>query len=135
MTGGLLSACATGAFAHISMGGAPCAHAPCTDVVKKTDRQIEKWYEQDGIGSLSVLVSTSHEDLSHDCRELFPHVVLALRSCFEIVHQSAARCFATIRDMFIGDTMHWHDRDSGRAVPRGLRRPGEPAEHHRAHLP
>ncbi|KAM5538909.1 hypothetical protein V8D89_007404 [Ganoderma adspersum] len=53
---------------------------------------------QDVIDSLSVLeavVPTFHVHLSHHFVELFPHVILPLRSRFVVVRQSAARCFWT----------------------------------------
>ena len=74
------------------------------------DEQIEKRDGQDVIDSLSVLeavVPTFHADLSHNFRELFPHVVLALRSRFAIVRQSAARCFATICDVLTVEAMRY----------------------------
>ncbi|KAH9923909.1 SNF2 chromatin remodeling protein [Epithele typhae] len=91
MAGGLLSACST-------------------DSVSKMDEQIEKRHGQDVIDSLSVfeaVVPTFHADLSHNFTELFPHVVLALRSRFAIVRQSAARCFATICDVLTCDAMRY----------------------------
>ncbi|GBE82676.1 Probable helicase [Sparassis crispa] len=80
MAGGLLSACAT-------------------DSVSKMDTMIEKHLGQDVIDSFSVLeavVPTFHEALWPTLNELFPMVILALRSRFAIIRQSAARCFATI---------------------------------------
>ncbi|KAI0806918.1 SNF2 chromatin remodeling protein [Fomes fomentarius] len=91
MAGGLLTACAA-------------------DTVEKMDEQIEKRDGQDVIDSLSVLeavVPTFHSDLSHHFTELFPHVILALRSRFAIVRQSAARCFATICDVLTVDAMRY----------------------------
>ncbi|KAI0637419.1 SNF2 chromatin remodeling protein [Trametes polyzona] len=91
MAGGLLSACST-------------------DSVKKMDELIEKQHGQDVIDSLSVLeavVPTFHQDLSHHFTELFPHVVLALRSRFAIIRQSAARCFSTICDVLTMDAMRY----------------------------
>ena len=74
------------------------------------DEQIEKRDGQDVIDSLSVLeavVPTFHADLSRNFTELFPHVILALRSRFAIVRQSAARCFATICDVLTVDAMRY----------------------------
>ncbi|TFK86254.1 SNF2 chromatin remodeling protein [Polyporus arcularius HHB13444] len=91
MAGGLLTACST-------------------DSVSKMDEQIEKRDGQDVIDSLSVLeavVPTFHADLSRNFTELFPHVILALRSRFAIVRQSAARCFATICDVLTLDAMRY----------------------------
>ncbi|KAI0747594.1 SNF2 chromatin remodeling protein [Daedaleopsis nitida] len=91
MAGGLLSACAT-------------------DSLGKMDEQLEKRDGQDVIDSLSVLeavVPTFHADLSHKFKDLFPHVVLALRSRFAIVRQSAARCFSTICDVLTLDAMRY----------------------------
>ncbi|KAM5538904.1 hypothetical protein V8D89_007399 [Ganoderma adspersum] len=53
---------------------------------------------QDVIDSLSVLeavVPTFHAHLSHHFVELFPHVILPLRSPFIVVRQCTARCFWT----------------------------------------
>ena len=108
MAGGLLTACATGM--------SPCVLAmvgtltPSVDSVGKMDEQIEKRDGQDVIDSLSVLeavVPTFHADLSRNFTELFPHVILALRSRFAIVRQSAARCFATICDVLTVDAMRY----------------------------
>ncbi|KAI0668494.1 SNF2 chromatin remodeling protein [Trametes maxima] len=91
MAGGLLSACST-------------------DAVSKMDELIEKQHGQDVIDSLSVLeavVPTFDQELSHHFIELFPHVVLALRSRFAIVRQSAARCFSTICDVLTMDAMRY----------------------------
>lgn len=74
------------------------------------DERIEKREGQDVIDSLSVLeavVPTFHADLSHHFVELFPHVILALRSRFAIVRQSAARCFSTVCDVLTGDAMRY----------------------------
>ena len=82
----------------------------CTESVEKMDEQIEKRDGQDVIDSLSVLeavVPTFHSDLSHNFMELFPHVILALRSRFAIVRQSAARCFATICDVLTVEAMRY----------------------------
>ncbi|KAI1784054.1 SNF2 chromatin remodeling protein [Ganoderma leucocontextum] len=107
MAGGLLSACST-------------------DSISKMDEQIEKREGQDVIDSLSVLeavVPTFHADLSHHFVELFPHVILALRSRFAIVRQSAARCFSTICDVLTGDAMRYviERLCPSSAMPRGWR--------------
>lgn len=108
MAGGLLTACAAGKSCQV----ATC-HVELTvraDTVEKMDEQIEKRDGQDVIDSLSVLeavVPTFHSDLSHHFTELFPHVILALRSRFAIVRQSAARCFATICDVLTVDAMRY----------------------------
>ncbi|KAH9948095.1 SNF2 chromatin remodeling protein [Amylocystis lapponica] len=91
MAGGLLSACAV-------------------DSVSQMDKMIEKQFGQDVIDSLSVLeatVPTFHEDLWAKFNELFPLVVLALRSRFAIVRQSAARCFATMCDTMLVNAMRY----------------------------
>lgn len=80
------------------------------DSVKKMDELLEKQHGQDVIDSLSVLeavVPTFHEELSHHFTELFPHVVLALRSRFAIIRQSAARCFSTMCDVLTMDAMRY----------------------------
>ncbi|KAI8999034.1 SNF2 chromatin remodeling protein [Trametes punicea] len=91
MAGGLLSACST-------------------DSVAQMDELIDKQHGQDVIDSLSVLeavVPTFHAELSHHFTELFPHVILALRSRYAIVRQSAARCFATICDVLTIEAMRY----------------------------
>src|SRR5882762_3550327 len=63
------------------------------------DALIEKQFGQDVIDSLSVLqavVPTLHDDLWPKLKELFPMMIMILRSRFAIIRQSAARCFATI---------------------------------------
>ena len=80
------------------------------DSVGKMDEQMEKRDGQDVIDSMSVLkavVATFHADLSRNFTELSPHVILALRSRFAIVRQSAARCFATICDILTVDAMRY----------------------------
>ncbi|KAH9180252.1 hypothetical protein EDB89DRAFT_1900197 [Lactarius sanguifluus] len=82
MAGGILSACAT-------------------DSPDAVDDLIGRQHGQDVIDSLSVLeavVPTLHRDLWPKIRELFPVIVMALRSRFAIIRQSAARCFAAICD-------------------------------------
>ncbi|CCM05038.1 uncharacterized protein FIBRA_07240 [Fibroporia radiculosa] len=89
MAGGLLSACAT-------------------DTVGKMDKLIEKHFGQDLIDSFSVLeavVPTFDEALWPKFHELFPMIILALRSQFAIIRQSAARCFATICSTMTMDAM------------------------------
>ncbi|OCH89091.1 SNF2 chromatin remodeling protein [Obba rivulosa] len=89
MAGGLLSACAT-------------------DSVAAMDVAIEKQFGQDVIDSFSVLdavVPTFHEELWSKFREIFPMVVLSLRSRYAIIRQCAARCFATICDTMTMEAM------------------------------
>ncbi|KAL4253953.1 TATA-binding protein-associated factor Mot1 [Abortiporus biennis] len=91
MAGGLLSACA---------GDNPA----------KMDTLIEKQFGQDVIDSLSVLeavIPTFHEGLWPKLTELFPMIILALRSRFAIIRQCAARCFATICSVVTVDAMHY----------------------------
>lgn len=74
------------------------------------DNLIEKQYGQDVIDSLSVLeavVPTFHEDLWTKFNELFPLIILALRSRFAIIRQCAARCYATICSVMTIDAMHY----------------------------
>ncbi|PCH38434.1 SNF2 chromatin remodeling protein [Wolfiporia cocos MD-104 SS10] len=82
MAGGLLSACPA-------------------DTVDQMDKLIEKQFGQDLIDSFSVLeavVPTFHEDLWPKLTDLFPMIILALRSRFAIIRQCAARCFSTMCD-------------------------------------
>ncbi|KAI0927991.1 hypothetical protein AcW2_004145 [Taiwanofungus camphoratus] len=91
MAGGLLSACTV-------------------DSVSKMDSLIEQQYGQDVIDSFSVLeavVPTFHEALWPKLNELFPMIVLALRSRFAIIRQSAARCFATVCDAMTISAMRY----------------------------
>lgn len=74
------------------------------------DQQLEKHYGQDVIDSFSVLeavVPTFHEELWPRFSELFPMIVLALRSRFAIVRQCAARCFSTMCDVVTADAMRY----------------------------
>ncbi|KAH9038908.1 hypothetical protein EDB85DRAFT_2072591 [Lactarius pseudohatsudake] len=85
MAGGILSACAA-------------------------DELIGRQHGQDVIDSLSVLeavVPTLHRDLWPKIRELFPVIVIVLRSRFAIIRQSAARCFAAICDVMTVDAMRF----------------------------
>lgn len=91
MVGGILSACAT-------------------DSPDAVDDLISRQHGQDVIDSLSVLeavVPTLHRDLWPKIRELFPAIVMALRSRFAIIRQSAARCFAAICDVMTVDAMRF----------------------------
>lgn len=72
------------------------------------DNLIEKQFGQDVIDSLSVLeavVPTLHHELWPQLRELFPLIIMALRSRFAIIRQAVARCFATICDVMTVDAM------------------------------
>ncbi|KZT28684.1 SNF2 chromatin remodeling protein [Neolentinus lepideus HHB14362 ss-1] len=83
MAGGLLSACSSDSSAQV-------------------DRAIEKQYGQDVIDSLSVIETVApplHEELWSRIIDIFPMIIMALRSQFAIIRQSAARCFATICDV------------------------------------
>jgi len=89
MAGGLLSACST-------------------ESVSKMDKLIEKQFGQDVIDSFSVLeavVPTFDEALWPRFNELFSMIILALRSQFAIIRQSAARCFATMCGTMTVDAM------------------------------
>ncbi|KZT70176.1 SNF2 superfamily chromatin remodeling protein [Daedalea quercina L-15889] len=89
MAGGLVSACST-------------------DDLEKMDKQIEKQFGQDVIDSFSVLeaiVPTFHESLWPKFTEIFPIIILALRSRFAIIRQAAAKCFATMCDTMTMDAM------------------------------
>ncbi|KAI0247046.1 SNF2 chromatin remodeling protein [Lactifluus subvellereus] len=91
MAGGILSACAP-------------------DTPDAADDLISRRHGQDVIDSLSVLeaiVPTLHQELWPKIRELFPIIVMALRSRFAIIRQSAARCFAAICDVMTVDAMRF----------------------------
>lgn len=78
------------------------------DELEKMDKQIEKQFGQDVIDSFSVLeavVPTFHESLWPKFREVFPMIILALRSRFAIIRQAAAKCFATMCDTVSMDAM------------------------------
>ncbi len=71
---------------------------------------IEKQFGQDVIDSLSVLeavVPTLHEDVWPRLAELFPMILLALRSKFAIIRQVASRCMATICDVMTSPAMRY----------------------------
>jgi TATA-binding protein-associated factor len=81
-----------------------------TDSPDAVDDLIGRQHGQDVIDSLSVLeavVPTFHRDLWPKIRELFPAIVMALRSRFAIIRQSAARCFAAICDVMTVDAMRF----------------------------
>ncbi|KAF9821604.1 hypothetical protein IEO21_00450 [Rhodonia placenta] len=83
--------------------------SPCsTDTVESMDKTIGKQFGQDVIDSFSVLeavVPTFDAALWPKFTELFPMIILALRSQFAIIRQSAARCFATMCDVMTVDAM------------------------------
>ena len=92
------------------------ATRPCPDVNHADFRRrflsllSFKFRDFGSVTALSVLeavVPTFHADLSRHFVELFPHVILALRSRFAIVRQSAARCFSTVCDVLTGDAMRY----------------------------
>jgi TATA-binding protein-associated factor len=81
-----------------------------TDSPDAVDDLISRQHGQDVIDSLSVLeavVPTLHRGLWPKIRELFPVIVMALRSRFAIIRQSAARCFAAICDLMTVDAMRF----------------------------
>lgn len=78
------------------------------DTVESMDKTIGKQFGQDVIDSFSVLeavVPTFDAALWPKFTELFPMIILALRSQFAIIRQSAARCFATMCDVMTVDAM------------------------------
>jgi len=71
---------------------------------------MEKQFGQDVIDSLSVLeavVPALHPDLWPKVAETFPMLLLALRSKFAIIRQSAAKCFAKICDVMTSEAMRF----------------------------
>ncbi|KAJ3741734.1 SNF2 chromatin remodeling protein [Lentinula detonsa] len=77
---------------------------------QECDAAMEKQFGQDVIDSLSVLeaaVPTFHLELWPKVTEMFPMMLLALRSKFAIIRQSAARCFATICEVITADAMRF----------------------------
>ncbi|KAF9049234.1 SNF2 superfamily chromatin remodeling protein [Hymenopellis radicata] len=89
-----------------SMAGGLLSAFPLTDC----DKLIEKQFGQDVIDSLSVLeavVPTLHEDVWPRLAELFPMILLALRSKFAIIRQVASRCMATICDVMTSPAMRY----------------------------
>jgi TATA-binding protein-associated factor len=91
MAGGLLSAC----------GGDDPADA---------DARIGRQLGQDVIDSLSVLeavVPALHGELGPRLVELFPRMLVALRSRYAVIRQSAARCFATVCSVLTVDGMRY----------------------------
>jgi TATA-binding protein-associated factor len=80
------------------------------DTSNTADDLINLQHGQDVIDSLSVLeavVPTLHQELWPKIQELFPMIVVALRSRFAIIRQSAARCFAAICDVMTVDAMRF----------------------------
>ncbi|KAJ7581379.1 SNF2 superfamily chromatin remodeling protein [Mycena floridula] len=81
-----------------------------TDSPADSDALLERQFGQDVIDSLSVLeavVPSLHQDLWPKLSELFPMMLLALRSKFAIIRQLAARCFATICDVMTSEAMRF----------------------------
>ncbi|KZT44191.1 hypothetical protein SISSUDRAFT_1068609 [Sistotremastrum suecicum HHB10207 ss-3] len=77
---------------------------------KEADKTMEKQTGQDVIDSLVIiqnLVPSLHPDLWPRIAKLYPALVVALRSQFAIVRQSSARCFSTICDIVIVDSMRF----------------------------
>ena len=106
MAGGLVSACSTGQYGSLSLPHPALTFA--SDELEKMDKQIEKQFGQDVIDSFSVLeaiVPTFHESLWTRFKEIFPMIILALRSRFAIIRQAAAKCFATMCDTMTMDAM------------------------------
>lgn len=107
MAGGILISCSTGT--HI----ASCWYDVVSrfiDTPNSADELISRQHGQDVIDSLSVLeavVPTLHRDLWPKVQELFPMIVMALRSRFAIIRQSAARCFAAICDVMTVEAMRF----------------------------
>jgi TATA-binding protein-associated factor len=69
---------------------------------------MAKQFGQDVIDSLSVLeavVPALHADLWPKIIELLPRLLIALRSKYAIIRQSAARCLATVCDVITMDGM------------------------------
>ncbi|KAG7452788.1 uncharacterized protein BT62DRAFT_26814 [Guyanagaster necrorhizus] len=74
------------------------------------DISIEKHFGQDVIDSLSVLeaiVPALHEDIWPRLTELFPKILLALRSRFAIIRRTSAKCFATICYVMTPEAMRY----------------------------
>lgn len=79
-------------------------------ISEDVDDQIEKAHGQDIIDSLSVLeatVPTFDEHIWPNLIEIFPIILLALRSRFAIIRQAAAKCFSTICDVITTEAMHF----------------------------
>ena len=101
-----MSACSTGQCGYLSSSYSPLTFS--LDEIEKMDKQIEKQFGQDVIDSFSVLeaiVPTFHESLWPKFKEIFPMIILALRSRFAIIRQAAAKCFATMCDTMTVDAM------------------------------
>lgn len=105
IVGGLIVACSTGEFPPFRLCNALLSIS--LDFASDTDGRIEKREGQNVINSLSVHdvgVPTFHTDLSHYFVELFPRVILALRSRFAILQQSTLRCFSNMCDVLSSAT-------------------------------
>jgi TATA-binding protein-associated factor len=80
------------------------------DTPDSADELISRQHGQDVIDSLSVLeavMPTLHRELWPRIRELFPMIIMALRSRFAIIRQSAARCFAAVCNVMTVDAMRF----------------------------
>ncbi len=56
---------------------------------------------------LEAIVPALHEDIWPRLTELFPKILLALRSRFAIIRQTSAKCFATICDVMTPEAMRY----------------------------
>jgi TATA-binding protein-associated factor len=93
-----------------SMAGGLLSAFPSGKIDEETDNEIEKSYGQDIIDSLSVLeatVPTFDENLWPKLIEIFPIILLALRSRFAIIRQAAAKCVSTVCDVITVESMHF----------------------------
>jgi TATA-binding protein-associated factor len=79
-----------------------------TDSVEDSDSMMDKQSGQDVIDSLSVLeavMPSVHEGLWPKICETFPMMLLALRSRYAIIRQSAARCLSVVCDVMTSPAM------------------------------
>ncbi|CAK5279450.1 unnamed protein product [Mycena citricolor] len=91
------------------VGGLISAFPPDAST-EEADTLMAKKYGQDVIDSLSVLEAvgpTLHPELWFKLVGTFPMMQTALQSKYAIIRKSAARCFATLCDVIIGDAMRY----------------------------
>jgi TATA-binding protein-associated factor len=78
--------------------------------IEDCDTLLDRKFGQDVIDSLSVMeavVPSLHQDIWPKIVDTFPMMLLALRSKFAIVRQSAARCLSTVCSVMTSEGMRF----------------------------
>lgn len=99
-------------FVHIFSDISNVVEHSWVDNPKSADEEMESQPQKgqdvvDNLVILDAIVPTFHERLWPRLYDLFPQMVLALRSQFAVVRQLAAQSFATICDVATPDAMRY----------------------------